>query len=75
MKLSKTQHELLKAMRKGAICHYMPYAGRFNPTAYYLRNDTHQSCTATAKALLARGLVERFGESKYNNDHKLRIKP
>lgn len=57
MKLSKTQLELLEAMKNGVKCHYMPYAGRFNPTAYYFRNDTMKRCTAAARALLEKGLA------------------
>lgn len=57
MKLSKTQLELLEAMKKGVKCLYMPYMGTFNPNAYYFRNDTMRRCTAPAKALLEKGLV------------------
>jgi hypothetical protein len=58
MQLSKTQAELLEAMKSGVVCHYMPYAGRFNPTDYYFRDDTMRRCTAAAKALYEKGLVE-----------------
>lgn len=58
VKLSKTQSELLEAMKGGVTCRYMPYAGRFNPTSYYFRSDTMKRCTAPAKALLEKGLVE-----------------
>jgi hypothetical protein len=71
-KLPKTQAKLLEAMRKGVICHYMPYAGNFNPTAYYFRNDTMRRCTAQVKGLLERGLVEKFAEEW--RGHKVRAK-
>lgn len=50
MKLSKTQAELLEAVNNGVTLHYMPYAGWFNPQAYYYRSDNSQRCTAAAKA-------------------------
>ena len=69
MKLSKSQAELLEAMQNGVKCYYMRYMGRFNPTAYYFRSDTMKRCTATAKALLEKGLVEvRY---RKNGDHVL----
>jgi hypothetical protein len=71
-KLPKTQADLLEAMRKGVICHYMPYAGSFNPTAYYFRTDTHCRCTAQVKGLLERGLVEKYDEGY--RSHKVRAK-
>lgn len=69
--LSKTQRELYVAMKAGAICHHMPYRGRFNPNAYYFRSDTMKRCTAAAEALLRRGLVERYDEDW--RGHKLRV--
>ncbi len=60
MKLSKTQQELHEAMLRGVTCHYMPYSGRFNPSAYYFRSDTMKKCSKAAAALLKLGLVERF---------------
>lgn len=71
-KLTVRQRELLEAMKRGVICHYMPYAGRLNPTDYYYRDDTHQRCTAQAKALVARLLVEKF--DKDWRGHKLRYR-
>lgn len=73
MKLSKTQQELYEAMQAGTICYFIPYAGRFNRSAYYFRDGTHARCTAAARALLERGLIERFDE-KFGDGHKLRIK-
>jgi hypothetical protein len=70
MKLTKNQQELLDAMKAGAICHYMRYAGRFNPTAYYFRSDTMMRCTKTAEALLARGLVAIEKKNNFG-DHNL----
>lgn len=57
MKLSKTQAELLEAMRGGVRCRYMPYMGNYNPSSYYFRSDTMKRCTAAANALLKKGLV------------------
>jgi hypothetical protein len=56
--LSKTQAELLEAMKNGVACWFMPYMGSFRPTAYYYRDDTGRRCTAPARALLEKGLVE-----------------
>ncbi len=66
--LSKTQAELLEAIQNGVVCHYMPYAGRFNPTAYYFRNDTMKRCTAAAKALCRKGLVEKVDAGIHGHD-------
>jgi hypothetical protein len=60
-KLSKTQQDLLDAMKRGVTVHYMPYAGRFNPTAYYFRTDTMKRCTAAADALIQKGLAKVEG--------------
>lgn len=60
-KLSKTQQELYDAMKAGVVIHYMPYAGRFNPTAYYFRNDTMKRCTAAANGLIDRKLAKQVG--------------
>ena len=60
IKLSKGQQELYSAMLSGVTCSYMPYMGWFNPSSYYYRSDTHKRCTATATALLKKGLVEIF---------------
>lgn len=74
-KLSPTQAELLEAMTvKGVIVYYMPYMGRFRPNAYFFRSDTSKHCTAPAKALEKRGLVERFNVQKYNGHYSLRAK-
>ena len=72
--LNAKQQELLDAMReKGVKCHYMPYAGSFNPTAYYFRTDTMRRCTATAQSLLDRGLVKKADVKPYG-DHNLIFK-
>lgn len=68
--LSKTQQELYDAMKGGVILYFMPYMGRFNPCSYYFRNDTLKHCTAAARALLERGLVEKYDEDW--RGHKLR---
>jgi hypothetical protein len=61
IKLSKTQQELYDAMKSGVVVHYMPYAGRFNQTAYYFRTDTMKRCTAAAEALREKGLAQQTG--------------
>ena len=38
----------------------MPYAGIFNPAAYYFRSENFKRCTAAAEALLAKGLAEKY---------------
>lgn len=71
-KLSKTQQELYDAMKSGTSVYYMRFMGRFNPNPYYFRGDILKHCTAAARALEDKGLVER-----YDNDgvgHKLRAK-
>jgi hypothetical protein len=61
--LTKPQAELLEAMKNGVVVHYMPYMGRLRPNPYYFRADTHKKCSAAAKALLDRGLVEERDRS------------
>ena len=67
MKLSTSQAELLEAMHSGVKCYYMRYMGRFNPSAYYFRSDNNKRCTATARALLEKGLVEMMQEKCGNH--------
>lgn len=71
-RLSRTQQDLFEAMKSGVYCKYMPYQGRFNPTAYYYRSDTMKRCTAAAEALLKKGLVEV--KDKDWRGHKLVLK-
>lgn len=59
-------------MSAGVTLHYMPYSGRFNPNAYYFRDDTMKRCTAAAEALLKRGLVEKYDQDW--RGHRLRVK-
>lgn len=59
--LSKTQQELLDAMKAGVFVHYMPYAGNFNPRPYFFRSDTMKHCTAAAEALKKKGFAEMAG--------------
>lgn len=72
-KLSPAMQDLYEAMQKGVVCHYMKYAGSFNPSAYYFRADKMSRCTAQVQALLDRGLAERFNVTKYG-DHDVRLK-
>ena len=71
-RLSPPQQRLLDALQRGAICHYMPYGGRFNPTAYYFCTEDMRRCTSQVRSLLRLGLAEMFDIQKYG-DHKIRI--
>ena len=55
-KLSPTQQELLDAMRRGVVVHYM---GGID--AYYFRSDTMKRCTSTALALHVKGMAVHVG--------------
>jgi len=57
-KLSKTQQELLDAIKSNTQVFFM--AGR---NAYAFRGDTHKSCTKTVTILLEKGLVKKVGEN------------
>lgn len=59
MKLSKTQTALIKKMQAGEKLHYMPYTGSCNS---YFFCGIGNKCTATANALIDKGLVEKTGE-------------
>lgn len=61
MKLSSAQQELYDAMKRGVTCIFMKYSGR-GLGNYYFRTDNHKRCTAQARALLDRGLVEKVNE-------------
>ena len=60
-KLSKTQQELLDALKAGVVVHYMPYAGRFNPRDYFSRSDNFQRVTAAAHALIDKDFAKITG--------------
>lgn len=55
--LTERQAALLEALKAGVKVHYMGYMGRFNPNAYYYREDTHERVTAQANALIKRKLA------------------
>lgn len=61
MKLSKTQQDLYEALRNGVVIYYMPYAGNFNPHAYFFRSDSNQRVTAAADALQKKGIAKLAG--------------
>jgi hypothetical protein len=61
-KLSKTQQELLDAMKAGVVVHYTPYMGTWNPNEYYFRADNHKKVTAAAKGLIDKGLAQKVGQ-------------
>ena len=67
MKLSKAQIEILDAMKRGTVIHYM--SGVY---AYYFRNDTMKNCTKTAIVLENLGLVEKF--NVFAGRYSLRLK-
>lgn len=71
-RMSVLTKELYASMQNGVTCFYMPYAGRFNQTAYYFRSDTHKRCTKQVKALIKAGLVEKYDEDW--RGHSLRVK-
>ena len=56
--LSKTQLEVLQELRdEGVRLHYMRYAGRFNPTAYwFISNSMKHVRELTINVLIAAGL-------------------
>jgi hypothetical protein len=69
-KLSKTQQELLDAMKAGAKVSFDIGVGY----SHYSRSDTNKKCTAAAKALLENGLVKRVNDGRLHGMHSLRIK-
>lgn len=60
--LSKSQQELLDALKAGIVVRYSPYMGRFSPTAYYYRNDNFKRVTAAANALIEKGYAQKVGK-------------
>lgn len=68
-KLSKAQAELLAAIEAGVVCYYAHPVRRGN---YWYRTDTHKTCTRTAEALIARGLVRvsPVGDGRLRMDAK-----
>lgn len=71
-KLSKTQQELLDAMKSGVRVIYMRYMGTFNPKAYYFRADNNKRVTAAATALLEKGYAVRINKERFG-DHDLGV--
>lgn len=67
MKLSQREQIVLKAMQDGKRCIYMPYAGRFNPSAYYTIGNIGK-CTREITKLIKLRLVghETLGFNKDN---------
>ena len=51
-KLTPAMADLLTAMQRGAVVHWIG-----GISAYYFRSDTFRSCTATVDALVKRGLL------------------
>jgi hypothetical protein len=60
-KLTDRQAALLQAMRDGVKVRFMGYMGRFNPNAYFYREDTHERVTTAATGLQRRGLAKLVG--------------
>lgn len=54
-KLPKKQQELLDALKRGVPVHYME--GWYSRKSYWFRGDTFQRVTATANALMDKGLA------------------
>jgi hypothetical protein len=67
MKLNQREQTILKAMREGERCLYMPYHGSFNPDPYFTLGHIGK-CTREIKKLIKLGLVamETLG---YNNEN------
>jgi hypothetical protein len=65
MKLNQREQTIIKAMRGGERCIYMPYAGRYNPNAYYTIGNIGK-CTREINKLIKLGLVghETLGFNK-----------
>jgi hypothetical protein len=61
VKLTKTQQELLDAMKAGIVVRYAPSLGRFNPTSYYYRDDNFKKVTAAANALISKQVAQKSG--------------
>lgn len=73
--LTALQRETLEALATpGAVAHYMPYQGRFNPNAYWFRTTDHARCTRQVEALLKMGLLDHLpDENPYRNAGRARI--
>lgn len=63
MRLTQKQQDILDALRGGAVAHYMPYQGRFNPNPHYFLSTTLCRCTREIKRLLALGLAMQTSRS------------
>lgn len=61
-RMLKTLSELAE---QGSFARYMPYAGRFNPSAYYFMHGTLEKCTSQIRGLLERGLAEMFDDDGF----------
>ncbi len=72
MKLSPTQRALFDLMSHGLVVKFLPSFGRFAPREQYVGRG-NRPCTAAARALLAKGLVEAYDWDKHDGRHKLRL--
>ena len=63
---------LSELSKQGVVAHYMPHAGH-GTSSYYFLTSTHERCTAQIRALLKRGLVEKYDCSQFGDRHKVRI--
>lgn len=67
-KMTAAMEAVLEELAKpDGKAHYMGYAGRFNPRAYYFLSGTMKNCTAQIKGLVSRGLaakvrIDNFGK-------------
>lgn len=73
-RLSRTQQELVNHLRDHATyLHFMPYAGRFNPRAYYFAHETMKRFrVASVEKLLALNVLEIYGRD--HAGHKVRLR-
>ena len=71
--MTEKMMKLLAAMAEGSNVHYMPYAGRFNPCAYYFSGHDMRRCTKQVDGLLERGFAEKYDQKPYSGNHKVRI--
>lgn len=69
MKLTDKQKELIISMQKGVKIDCMPYIYGGSVLTHFFRDDTHQRCTAAAKALNKHGLIKNNKNKYYEKDN------
>jgi len=69
--LPKTQQELLDAIKSGVrVSYIVPISRTYGD--YFSRNDNYKRVTAAARALLEKGLVEKY--DRHTSGFSIRIK-